>query len=984
MKLEQVKLLETMVLTEGTKYDKQAIEILVNSGLFNEDTATKIINSLFRGENGHPEIDAFNHAPGWLEKYLKGIARMIVEESNGNRNEAARFLESAPQVFHKYLSWVRENRTPENSKELDDGFVNTMKYQDVVDFVEKVDQEREEQSQKELADMEFSKSNFTLVPIDSYEQMHELYGGHWTGDGTDKEGQYAGGGGSSWCHTNNKSVYQSYLNRDGGGNKFFVLQNNDYKNIKYNPETNQEMAAKDEYGNSLIALLVSPKGKLKCATLRCNHKGNVQGDADLQYKTYAELSRVAGFNVYDEIKKYYDIPDFDASKMFVIGEGNSLIRNSQLWTAYEEECKEALTKYEIPDGVQIIGDGVFNDCTALKEVIMKDSVEVIGEKAFFGTPSLEKIKLPSGVFSIGNKAFAYSGIPIDELPEGLTVIGDEAFGNCDGIVNLTIPSNVSMIGNSAFVYCSNITSVEFKCNKVKMGRGVFRKCGRLEKVINLPEITSEDGISWIPSNLFDGAIIGDSLKIKEGVKVIGEYAFSNCNIKELDLPSSLEQIGAYAFSGCRQLTNVNMKDGIIRIGEASFYSCDKLISINIPESVNRIGESAFSACKSLSTINIPKNIERIGAGAFYYCIGLTSPITIPGSVKTISRRLFAGAEVREVTIEEGVQKIEEEAFAGSDIENLTLPNSIVDIEYDAIPSSVTVTTENMYVVNWCMKNGNKVKSSLVKEGKPYFIYTYEDFAKRYTDVDEEDFVDMVTQVLPSIYKNGITFDNRIDDKTYRIEGNNFTKEAALLKMAMNLMPDKYNRDSKLDYLQESFKRGMNLKQVSLNEKIVKKGSKYQVQSEKGKNLGTYDTKKEAEERLQQVHYFKHKDDIKEAKQDQPLKSNGVYSVLKDEWVKEPVQTDIPDIDYGAFEEQFKVWEDRYFDLVEDEGSSNEKKIEDIENLIEDIYEVRKESIAKDGEYSIGNLLFKEFRNLGYLDNLKDLKNIYKSKELSLE
>jgi len=43
----------------------------------------------------------------------------------------------------------------------------------------------------------------------------------------------------------------------------------------------------------------------------------------------------------------------------------------------------------------------------------------------------------------------------------------------------------------------------------------------------------------------------------------------------------------------------------------------------------------------------------------------------------------------------------------------------------------------------------------------------------------------------------------------------------------------------------------------LDEKIVKKGSKWQVQSEKGKNLGTYDTKKEAEERLKDVEMFKH-------------------------------------------------------------------------------------------------------------------------------
>lgn len=43
----------------------------------------------------------------------------------------------------------------------------------------------------------------------------------------------------------------------------------------------------------------------------------------------------------------------------------------------------------------------------------------------------------------------------------------------------------------------------------------------------------------------------------------------------------------------------------------------------------------------------------------------------------------------------------------------------------------------------------------------------------------------------------------------------------------------------------------------IKSKIVKKDNKYQVQSEKGKNLGTYDTKSEAEERLKQVEMFKH-------------------------------------------------------------------------------------------------------------------------------
>jgi hypothetical protein len=53
-------------------------------------------------------------------------------------------------------------------------------------------------------------------------------------------------------------------------------------------------------------------------------------------------------------------------------------------------------------------------------------------------------------------------------------------------------------------------------------------------------------------------------------------------------------------------------------------------------------------------------------------------------------------------------------------------------------------------------------------------------------------------------------------------------------------------------------------------------------------------------------------------------------------------------------------------------------------MLEDIYDkLRKKGIAK-GEYSIENLAFKELRNKGYLDQLKDFRNELVSKRLSLE
>lgn len=109
------------------------------------------------------------------------------------------------------------------------------------------------------------------------------------------------------------------------------------------------------------------------------------------------------------------------------------------------------------------------------------------------------------------------------------------------------------------------------------------------------------------------------------------------------------------------------------------------------------------------------------------------------------------------------------------------------------------------------------------------------------------------------------------------------------------------------------------------------------------------------------------------------KSNGIYSVLNNEWIKKPVMRDIPDIDKEKFDELFEEWESKYNKLLNENPNSD-----DIKEFIDDLYDLRRESIADSGEYGLGNLIFKEFRNLGYLDSLKEMKNVELSKEFSLE
>jgi len=127
-----------------------------------------------------------------------------------------------------------------------------------------------------------------------------------------------------------------------------------------------------------------------------------------------------------------------------------------------------------------------------------------------------------------------------------------------------------------------------------------------------------------------------------------------------------------------------------------------------------------------------------------------------------------------------------------------------------------------------------------------------------------------------------------------------------------------------------------------------------------------------------------------------VQSGGIYSLLNG-WIKKPGREVFvaSDEETEEFEKQFKEWENRYKEIIEGEEISNseieesidstiETKILEIDEFFKDLYELRKSALKSDGENSIGNKIFKQFRKLGYLKTLKDLKTSFEEKEMSLE
>lgn len=104
-------------------------------------------------------------------------------------------------------------------------------------------------------------------------------------------------------------------------------------------------------------------------------------------------------------------------------------------------------------------------------------------------------------------------------------------------------------------------------------------------------------------------------------------------------------------------------------------------------------------------------------------------------------------------------------------------------------------------------------------------------------------------------------------------------------------------------------------------------------------------------------------------------TNGVYSVIQDKWIKEPQKLEAIEVELEPTLTEYR----QKIDSVLKNGSA-----EEINAIIDELYVMRRNSLLVDGETGAGNLIFKQIRNDGLLDGLKNKKVELRSNELSIE
>lgn len=183
-----------------------------------------------------------------------------------------------------------------------------------------------------------------------------------------------------------------------------------------------------------------------------------------------------------------------------------------------------------------------------------------------------------------------SMIEIPSEIEGLSVreIAEDAFWDCDSLVEIMIPDGVVTIGDGAFGYCDNLEKVSIPKSAVNFLGSAFRSS---EKLVTAGPIGSGCNIEFgwdetIPIYGFYACMDLEWVTIPEGTKYISPYAFERCDsLTTIELPESVQSIGALAFVNCEALEKVLIPKSVKHINGTAFSGSEKVVVYGYEDSV---------------------------------------------------------------------------------------------------------------------------------------------------------------------------------------------------------------------------------------------------------------------------------------------------------------------------------------------------------------------------------------------------------------
>lgn len=157
------------------------------------------------------------------------------------------------------------------------------------------------------------------------------------------------------------------------------------------------------------------------------------------------------------------------------------------------------------------------------------------------------------------------------------------------------------------------------------------------------ELTVSDNITFIDRNLLLGSDKLEYVTLAKSGEKIPILEIPRCfPAAQVSPPDDVEEIGVWE----RYIDsdgNAVFPEGVRVIGDCAFSNCERLKTVTVTDSVARINMGAFQGCKNLMKVTLPVSVAEVEESAFYESENL----------KTIT--LSATGE--EITVEELLKRI---------------------------------------------------------------------------------------------------------------------------------------------------------------------------------------------------------------------------------------------------------------------------------------------------------------------------------------
>ena len=286
----------------------------------------------------------------------------------------------------------------------------------------------------------------------------------------------------------------------------------------------------------------------------------------------------------------------------------------------------------VPLGINILSQNVVNN-TLVREnasdnkgikIAKNSSVDAdLKEKPFALSPTVankDLVKLfnisGSGELSVKDKPNlenylqSYDGkLDLNELGNGVEIIGDNCFRGIRNLQIITIPDSVTTIGKFVFDSCEQLNKVEFsdQSRLESIGDGAFNFCSSLTSII-IPKQVKQIG-----KFIFTHCQKLNSSNVFNNSPVLFDWWVRNHQYEnDQTMAQIIEETGTIDLS---QFTN-SAEEKFSVIGFCAFRGCEKLTNITIPNSVTTIGDYAFSTNNKLTYVTIPSSVTEIGIEIF--------------------------------------------------------------------------------------------------------------------------------------------------------------------------------------------------------------------------------------------------------------------------------------------------------------------------------------------------------------------------------